>query len=83
MPASAAPTGDMPPKPVNARRASQAPALTGLDLNVWQVDNALWNARYRNPYLVLTAGPPAGTIYCEYDILNAAASAPDVTAGAR
>jgi hypothetical protein len=46
----------------------------GLDVNLWQVDNALWNARYRNPYLVLTAGPPPGTLSCEYDILNAAAS---------
>jgi hypothetical protein len=47
---------------------------TGLDVNLWQVDNALWNARYRNPYLVLTPGQHPGRIYCEYDILNAAAS---------
>jgi hypothetical protein len=46
----------------------------GLDVNLWQVDNALWSARYRNPYLLLTAGQHSGTIYCEYDILNAAAS---------
>jgi hypothetical protein len=45
----------------------------GVDVNLWQVDNALWNARYRNPYLVLTAHQNAGAIYCEYDILNAAA----------
>ncbi|HEX2335612.1 MAG TPA: hypothetical protein VHI72_03985 [Hyphomicrobiaceae bacterium] len=45
-----------------------------LDVNLWQVDNALWNARYRNPYLVLTAGQHSGTIYCEYDIVNAAAA---------
>jgi hypothetical protein len=44
-----------------------------LDVNLWQVDNALWNVRYRNPYLVLTAHQNAGAIYCEYDILNAAA----------
>lgn len=47
---------------------------SGLDVNLWQVDNALWRARYRNPYLLLTAGQYSGTIYCEYDILNAAAS---------
>ena len=47
---------------------------SGLDVNLWQVDNALWSARYRNPYLLLTAGQYSGTIYCEYDILNAAAS---------
>ena len=45
----------------------------GVDVNLWQVDNALWNVRYRNPYLVLTAHQNAGAIYCEYDILNAAA----------
>ena len=45
----------------------------GVDVNLWQVDNALWNVRYRNPYLVLTAHQNAGAIYCEYDILKAAA----------
>ena len=45
-----------------------------LDVNLWQVDNALWSARFRNPYLLLTAAEQSGTIYCEYDILNAAAS---------
>jgi hypothetical protein len=45
-----------------------------LDVNLWQVDNALWSARYRNPYLLLTPGQHSGTIYCEYEILNAAAS---------
>jgi hypothetical protein len=45
-----------------------------LDVRLWQVDNALWNARYRNPYLLLTPGEHSGTIYCEYDILNAAAA---------
>jgi len=47
---------------------------SSLDVNLWQVDNALWSARYRNPYLLLTAGQPAGTLNCAYDILNAAAS---------
>jgi hypothetical protein len=45
-----------------------------LDVYLWQVDHEMWNARYRHPYLVLTAGPRSGTIYCEYDIVNAAAS---------
>ncbi len=62
------------------RRPGQSGAIqwvigkSGLDVNLWQVDNALWSARYRNPYLLLTAGQYSGTIYCEYDILNAAAS---------
>jgi len=40
----------------------------------WQVDHANWNARYRNPYLFLTAGLHPGQLFCEYDILNASAS---------
>jgi hypothetical protein len=47
---------------------------SALEVYPWQVDHAMWNARYRNPYLFLTAGPRAGKIYCEYDIVNAAAS---------
>jgi hypothetical protein len=45
-----------------------------LDVSLWQVDHALWNARYRNPYLLLTAGESAGGALCEYDIVNAAAA---------
>jgi hypothetical protein len=45
-----------------------------LDVQVWQVDHELWNARYRSPYLLLTPNTRASGIYCEYDILNAAAS---------
>ena len=45
----------------------------GLDVQLWQVDNDLWSVRYRNPFLILSAGAP-GSAYCEYDILNAAAS---------
>jgi hypothetical protein len=47
---------------------------SSLDVYPWQVDNALWNARYRNPYLFLTANQRSATIACEYDITNAAAS---------
>jgi hypothetical protein len=45
-----------------------------LSVYLWQVDHDLWNARYRNPYLVMTIGQRSGTAYCEYDIVNAAAS---------
>ena len=44
------------------------------DVYPWQVDHAMWNARYRNPYLFLTAGPRSERVLCEYDIVNAAAS---------
>jgi len=47
---------------------------SSLDVQVWQVDHAQWNARYRNPYLLLTANQQSGTIHCEYDIVNAAAA---------
>lgn len=46
----------------------------GLDVYLWQVDHERWNARYRNPYLFLSAGLRTGTVYCEYDIVNASAS---------
>lgn len=46
----------------------------GLDVYPWQVDHVMWNARYRNPYLLLTAGARGDPAYCEYDIVNAAAS---------
>ena len=45
-----------------------------LDVQFWQVDNKLWNARYRNPLLVLETGTRGGEVYCEYDIVNAAAT---------
>jgi hypothetical protein len=47
---------------------------SSLSVRLWQVDNALWNARYRNPYLFLTTGQRSAPIHCEYDIVNAAAS---------
>jgi hypothetical protein len=45
-----------------------------LDVYPWQVDHVMWNARYHNPYLFLTTGKRSSPVYCEYDILNAAAS---------
>ena len=47
---------------------------SSLDVYPWQVDHAMWNARYRNPYLFLTASQRSGTVNCEYDIINAAAA---------
>ncbi len=45
-----------------------------LDVYPWQVDHVLWNARYRNPYLFLTASQRSGAVRCEYDVINAAAA---------
>ena len=47
---------------------------SSIDVYPWQVDDPLWNARYRNPYLLLTASQRAATVSCEYDIVNAAAT---------
>lgn len=45
----------------------------GLGVYIWQVDHALWNARFKNPYLFLSAGDKPG-IYCEFDIVHGQAS---------
>ena len=47
---------------------------SGLDVQLWQVDSDMWNVRYRNPFLVLTADARSGQVSCEYDIVNAAAT---------
>lgn len=47
---------------------------SSIDVYPWQVDDPLWNARYRNPYLLLTTSQRTATVSCEYDITNAAAS---------
>jgi hypothetical protein len=47
---------------------------SGLDVQLWQVDSDLWNVRYRNPFLVLTADARGAQVSCEYDIVNAAAT---------
>ena len=44
-----------------------------LDVYFWQVDHALWSARFRNPYLFLSAGQDS-RVYCEFDIVHGAAS---------
>jgi hypothetical protein len=43
-----------------------------LDVKLWQFDHALWNARFRQPFLVLT--PPAPSPMCTYDILAGTAA---------
>lgn len=58
----------------NSASVQLAIGKSNIDVQLWQVDNHQWNARYRNPFLILSAGARAGQIYCEYDIVNAAAS---------
>jgi hypothetical protein len=45
-----------------------------VNVHLWQVDSDQWNARYRNPYLFISTGQRSATAYCEYDIVNAAAT---------
>ena len=47
---------------------------SNLDVYVWQIDHALWNARYRNPYLFLVADQAPASVFCEYDIVHGVAS---------
>lgn len=42
-----------------------------IDVWFWQIDNSLWNARYRNPYLHITADRGQ---QCEYDIVHGIAT---------
>ena len=44
------------------------------DVFFWQVDSPLWNARYRNPYLVLNGGEDSLPVACEFDILYGTAA---------
>lgn len=46
-----------------------------LDVYLWQIDHPKWDARYRNPYLQLTAQSRTGggQVVCDYDIVNARA----------
>jgi hypothetical protein len=57
----------------NPRSVSLVIGKRSLDVYPWQLDHAMWNARYRNPYLFLTAGERSA-VRCEYDIINAAAA---------
>jgi type IV secretory pathway TrbD component len=62
-------------------RISLSIGKSNLGVYIWQVDHALWNARYKNPYLYLQvtaagagtgageAAPPGKTI-CEFDIVQ-------------
>jgi hypothetical protein len=72
--ARAASLGLAPQAWITPASATLVIGKSNLDVQIWQVDNHLWNARYRNPFLILSAGARGGQVYCEYDIVNAAAS---------
>lgn len=39
-----------------------------VSVNVWDMDNANWQARYKQAYLVLASADPAIKTACEYDV---------------
>jgi hypothetical protein len=43
---------------------------SGIDVWIWQIDHALWSARWRDPYLHLTAPGTANAVICEYDVVR-------------
>ena len=43
-----------------------------LPVHIWELDHALWNARFRQPYLILSA--PGAPLSCTYDILAGTAA---------
>jgi hypothetical protein len=45
-----------------------------LDVHLWQVDHAHWNARFKNPYLFVRAGEGTNRVTCEFDIVHGATS---------
>ena len=45
-----------------------------LDVYMWQVNHAMWQARYKNPYLFIVARKSPNYILCEYDIVHNSAS---------
>jgi hypothetical protein len=58
-------------------KASEARVAIGkndVGVFLWQVDDELWNARFRNPYLYLSTTARTGKFGCEYDIVKGAAS---------
>ncbi len=58
----------------NPRSVKLVIGKTSLDVYVWQIDHAHWNARFKNPYLFVTAGEGAARVHCEFDIVHGATS---------
>jgi len=45
-----------------------------IDVYLWQINHRLWEARYKHPYLVVTAQANTAHIFCEYDVVRGFAS---------
>jgi hypothetical protein len=66
--------GVMPPAWEKPASIGLVIGKSNLEVYFWQVDHAMWNARYRNPYLFLVAGQKTANVFCEFDIVHGAAS---------
>jgi hypothetical protein len=58
--------------PLWTRPASVALEIgrSSVDVSLWQLDDALWPARYKHPHVVLTAQAGAPRSVCEYDVIE-------------
>lgn len=45
-----------------------------LDVQLWQISHQHWHARYKTPYLVVTANQRGANVICEYDITRSVAN---------
>jgi hypothetical protein len=45
-----------------------------LDVALWQIDSALWETRYKTPYLIFPILDAPKPVYCQFNIAQGAAS---------
>jgi hypothetical protein len=45
-----------------------------LDVPLWQINHQHWHARYKDPYIVVTANRQSASIVCEYDVTRSIAT---------
>lgn len=45
-----------------------------LDVGLWQIDNVLWETRYKTPYLLFAIKNEPHPVYCQFNIAQGAAS---------
>ena len=57
----------------NPTSISLAIGKRNLNVHLWQVDHEMWNARYRNPYLLISTGQRSSAATREDDSVTAAA----------
>jgi hypothetical protein len=58
--------------PLWTRPSSVALAIgrASAPVSIWEINNALWPARFKHPHVVLTASDLAPHAVCEYDVIE-------------